>query len=497
VASYEISRFHDGFSISQDGKLLAEVWERTYRLSLRSPYLRAEDCCEQSFGFFEQSRLLEHIAKIAVWAKRHRYWEAPPWLRVWLRTQARRALAKRVSAERKRLLERVSEPVRDVQRAVFSVSFQAPTAVLQPDLYEHPFVVRDICRYRAAASAVYDADHLVRRKRREGVTSSNVVRGLHLSLGATLRRIDEQLPHSQMGTPEDVPHVVEALHDWMALYTLRDRAYRSLRRTLANLPGNVPPRSLRGLQSVELKRPIKQRSPLILFCCVAPAISPEHWHLLQNASTADVRRCLETLSRVIQRPLQLRRIRDLRDAASYLIDGLDRRPNSLIHWANIAGRWHRHRRQAAAREASRELGDDTLTRRPPIELPDDQGIRFLGTVGDVCEAADHFANCLGLHARDAIRGERFFFVIERDRETAVAEVLADGTVGQSLGARNLPNRAGNYGRRRLEQWCQAWPADYQPLPAVSELDLFRRPALPAPETLDDVTEDHLWANIPF
>jgi hypothetical protein len=56
---------------------------------------------------------------------------------------------------------------------------------------------------------------------------------------------------------------VRTLSGWQRWYSYSDQSYRTLRRTLMNLPGGIPPELLFQLSNVELERPITDRVELL------------------------------------------------------------------------------------------------------------------------------------------------------------------------------------------------------------------------------------------
>jgi hypothetical protein len=109
-------------------------------------------------GFFERFTLTRRIAELSM-----RSWQpraAPPLaalrLRSWAVNQASRSIGYIVKLESERLLRSVNPTILSVQRSVFKIGLGACSLSLHPSFYQcaSPFLISDLTRYRAAASAM-------------------------------------------------------------------------------------------------------------------------------------------------------------------------------------------------------------------------------------------------------------------------------------------------------------------------------------------------------
>ena len=90
---------------------------------------------------------------------------------------------------------------------------------------------------------------------------------------------------------------------------------------------------------------------------------------------------------------------------------------------------------------------------PPIPLPQVEGIRFLASVGDLCNESSMMQHCIRHYAKRASDGECYLFHVEHEGDQASVEVSPFGFVAQSQGPRNSQNRATEWGRNMLGSWA--------------------------------------------
>src|SRR5207237_7604362 len=94
----------------------------------------------------------------------------------------------------------------------------------------------------------------------------------------------------------------------------------------------------------------------------------------------------------------------------------------------------RHKQQLSAMR--RAYGIDTPTRMPPIPLPEVAEVRFLDTVGAVCNEAERMQHCVATYVDLAVQGNCFLFHVDYKGEEATIEVGCEGAVRQAQGPRN-------------------------------------------------------------
>jgi PcfJ-like protein len=424
----------------------------------------------ERFGFFNFGKLLEFVARGLL-----REWRAQEgWfgVRGWAQQQTARAIARRVREQWQRLLGRADPTILAVQRAVFAATFGDAPLFNEPALYADAFLVRDVIQYPAAAVAVRNAWMLCRdlpvrqllhsahARELQNLASSMGLR-LNLNVGAS----DE---------PDDAVQLAR-LTAWRDLFADTGAAYRSLNRTLMNLPGRVPHRQVCNLRLVHLERPLERRLELLslLFYgslraarsnggdwaeAEAVAERVDHTGLFQHTTSAQLKEAMSRIAAHLHLTLDPRKAADVRQFVQFLADYPERHTGNVVGLAERAIRWHRDRHQEQLALVLRLHGNDTLTRRPPIALPGVAGVRFLDTVGAVCAEAEQMRHCVASYVDLAMTGNCFLFHVDHEGEEATVEVGCEGRVRQAQGPRNLRNKAARWGKRVLNRWASAFPS---------------------------------------
>ena len=438
-----------------------------------------------------------------------------PWsgLATWALSQTRKALASRIFHQWRRLLETVPEQVRLVAKATFAATGSDSTLGCEtwPELYDYPFLVQDILRFRAAATAcrqpfpLLERTALVTRLRasdqsawRQGRFAQIYERfwlpwrgGREAALPAAEEyaifernwRYATDAFLQTVRDPQDRRLVLEALaSDWKGCFSSTGRAYRSLNRTLMGLPGAIPTSLLSYLPTVALERPMTDRLELLLlllYVRVTGTYTPEdrwEYRIFARASRKDILTALRRLSEHTRQELRPKSAH-LLVLVQFLIDYCqrgERHHGTIAGLADRAIRWHRDLQDRYVKDTIGQLDAETETARPPIALPATPAIRLLSTVGEVIEEGATMQHCIASYARWAADGQGYLFHVEHQGESASVQVDRWGQVVQAYGPRNTLNAAADYGRRLLTRWGS-------PL----------REALPNPPGLDDAPPDEL------
>lgn len=103
-------------------------------------------------------------------------------------------------------------------------------------------------------------------------------------------------------------------------------------------------------------------------------------------------------------------------------------------------------------------------------LPDEPGVSFLATVGEIVEEGNRMKHCIGLMAKRAVTGRSYFFHVNRAGEQASVEVRRAGRVVQVCGPMNRSNAATQWAAKVLRRWGSQFPAELPPLREVSNED---------------------------
>jgi hypothetical protein len=328
----------------------------------------------------------------------------------WGLARTGRGIGKRVHAQWRRLLDNADPTTLAVHRRVFAATFgHRPHCLLfDPELYKQTYIVADLLTYRAAAAVLASAK---------------------LEL--------------------------EELANWRMLFCPEglSRPYRALNKTLNELPAGVPVPLLRKLNQVVLPRPIASRTELIV-TVLAGYRRARNFSVFAKASAAEIRECMRRLSTSRDVELSPRRTEHLNYLVAHLGDFPEPHRGNLCGLTDKAIRWHRRDRQLEVQQRMREtLGNDTPTALPPVPLPCVDGVRFLGTVGEVADEGSRMGHCIASFAPKAVEGLCYLFHVEFGGEQASVEVSPQGVVLQSQGPRDHKNAASSYGTRVLSAWA--------------------------------------------
>jgi len=345
-------------------------------------------------------------------------------------------IAPSLAAQRERLLQGVNPTVLEVQRAVAAVRGEVVPAAQSEALYRNPYIAQDVLRYPAAAIAL-----------------------AYLESDLWAHFCSHRFQRAVAPSPE---LAVEAMGNWRGLFAPAGVPYRSLNRTLMNLPTDVPHALLCQLHRVRLERPMLDSLELTTLLLHVTHARPrpnaelvEHQRAVLLHTTADqICRAVARVGTATERELSPHRREDLVFVLAYLGDYPERYAGNLDGWADRAIRWHR---EAALRARNERLfanlgGPDQRVRRPPTPLPRIAGITFLSSVGAIIAEGGRMANCIASYARDAVAGRSFLFHVEHEGHMASVEVDPRGQVRQAAGPRNCDNVAAEWGRRQLEAW---------------------------------------------
>jgi hypothetical protein len=277
---------------------------------------------------------------------------------------------------------------------------------------------------------------------------------------------------------------------WMGLFSPDGTTYTALARTLMNVPGGVPPRTLARLVGIRLERLVTDRTVLLALltapCALRGTMEMTPWaqdgtrgddgqltRMLQHATREQVSRAVQIAGAAMHRPLSARRVADIADAMSWACDYPGEHHGTVVGLARKSARWHREKMQAEAAKAIEQLGGDRKTTVPPVPLPGAEGVEFLGTVARVADEGAQMNHCAASYAKAAVAGRCYLLHVEHGGEHATAEVSPQGEVWQVHGPGNQDNGACRYGRRVLARWGRQFrevPADLPEPP----------PELPAP-----------------
>jgi hypothetical protein len=245
------------------------------------------------------------------------------------------------------------------------------------------------------------------------------------------------------------------LADWRSLFSPTGQSYRSLNRTLMNLPGRIPPSLVTNLTHFILPRPITDRIELTLSLLINNVGElPNNYPIYLHAKRESIIRAMRRVSDYNHTNLSPNRTRDIWEFVRFVYDGDDNTPyhGSIVGLAERAINFHRYSLAEQREKTLQEFGGDQITTRPPIPLPEIEGISFLDTVASVVDEGKQMNHCIASYARQAVCGSSYLFHVERNGESASIEVDRSGCIVQAYGPRNCKNKAVVWGTRILRQW---------------------------------------------
>jgi hypothetical protein len=444
---YQVFETRDGFLVD-GGPGRAPV-----RVTHRATCWQVEGSSQQlRFGLFQVSGVADAAARLALGAWQPRADSRAPTFRIrdWAVQRAARAMAHLTAEQSRRLLPRTDSAVLGVQRAIFAATFGAGALALDERFYRlaAPFVISDVCCYRAAAIGV----------RNLGEAGCSLSVGWHEPGCAGRER-------GRCTCTVSVEQAVERLKDWRGLFSPTGHAYTSLNRTLMNLPGGVPHHVVCNLAGITLERPVTDRVEFTVVALGASDSRRVNRQVFLRAERGQIERALRRVGAAIRTPLDSRRTRDLITLVHYLADYPEAHTGNLGGLAHQAIRWHRDQPLRQLKELVELYGGDQPVAQPPIPLPTRPGIRFLGRIREICLEGGEMRHCIATYAGEALAGQCFLFHIERRGEVASAAVDLCGRVRQAYGPGNCRNAAARWGERVLREWGRGFPA-----PAASSVE---------------------------
>ena len=328
-----------------------------------------------------------------------------------------------------------------IQKAIFAASRSCSRLAIVDELYAHPWMVEDIIKYRAAAVSTVLLSRLI-----QNYTDKIVI------------QIDNGINAAECMHPfvdiNDYPNYdkFEYLRDWQNLYSYNGQAYRSLSRTLMNLPGGIPMHFLWRLGFIELPRPITNRLELSLILGYLHfEIRNPNWLVILYAQANQIKVALDELSAHSRKNLSHRRWKDIQFLAMYLHDFPNNHVGNIVGLTQQSIDWHRNIEVIHVQNEIVVLGN-TDAALPPIPLPSTAGITLLTNVEAINAEGKRMKNCIASFASRAVKGDCYLFHIAKDGEEACAQVNKYGQLVQVHGPHNIGNNASGWGATELYNW---------------------------------------------
>lgn len=470
------------------------------RVTLHSTHFRAEgEGVSTMFGLCELNNLTDWIADVMLegWTPKPPKPGQDEWpgAKEWAKKQTAKALTRRVQAQRIRLLQKADKTILAVQRAIFAATFGDARLAYSEALYREKYIVSDIINYRAAAIAAARIQDLGESYARDRVAQSPEAAALlalaqQWGVNVTLNPMGEgrwllggEAPEVGATRNLSIGRCLTLMSEWRNLFSPTGQSYRSLDRTLMNLPGGVHANLVCELQRVHLSRPLMERLPLMacmLFTRHHRKPQP-NGHVFQHATRAQVLAAMDKVGSHLRRKLSPRRTNDVDTMVEYLADYPEQHNGNLSGLADKSIRWHRFQLERNREATLAKFGGDRPVARPPVPPLEVAGVRFLATVGEVVDEGARMAHCVSSYAEEALCGWAFLFHIEHNGELATVMLNHAGGVVQAKGPRNEDNKAAAWGKRVLNRWGKQFPAWPEPDELFPDDEDFGPDEVPAPE----------------
>lgn len=448
---YKIVQSADKRSFTVHGRTPVTVRLDTYKIIVEEPrkYHQNIEC-----GLFEFRKMLSGCVEIIMseWVgkpseKKLKSLGAEMFVsakvKTWAKTQCAKAIAKRVKQVWLDMLSVADPLVVAVQKKCFSVLGKGNEQLLQEDLYRQEFYVKDILNFRAAALTIPLTCF------ESGYAGKFIGWGMDghndpIFGGADNNFFDSYDTYRPRYTYFD---------NWMKCYSWNgEEPNTSLRRTLAQLPGNVPFSKVRQFRTVEFIRPVTDR--LELLTTIFPAY--RHRNILKMATHDEIKRAIQKVCAHRREKPNFRKSWGIDDYLQFIVDYPEGHNGRLVGLSQKSIDWHREGAYRNAR-AYCKYADNKQTALPPIPLPEKDGIRFLKSVDDVIVRGVEEGHCVGSYASKAVEGHCYLFAVDYKDESATVEVDRFGRVGQAQGKKNQKNKACEWATRILNNWGKKFP----------------------------------------
>jgi hypothetical protein len=391
-------------------------------------------------------------------------WTAPrekiiknPWFgaKDWSKDRVKKVLAKRIATHWRTILEDTYPKwFLDLHKRIFAVTYRIPSQDLSRWLImkhiHHPYLYSDVMNYRAAAHAMLLGGHDDRR-----------TESLFIVVGSN-----------------KLVHISDMMQQWTAAYDIDHVLNRSKRRTIMNLPAHISTSMLCYFSGLQLDRPLYTKQEVTWACALAKRFTHmprvmENKAILHPTS-ADLNNAIRRYAIMSGEPMSINATKSYDNLAQYIADAGHRdlmmyrsygtfvdatTVTSLFKTAEeIHKEIHRGMHQQDTERMTRRLGlpAETMTKLPPIPLPQHASITFLDTVGAVIEEGQLMEHCISSYARSAAEGSLFVFHIEHQEEMATGVVSRTAWAthaAQCHGPRNKANKASKFGQRVLNLWA--------------------------------------------
>lgn len=377
-------------------------------------------------------------------------------------TKVKRMLAKYIASQRTRLIaERIDEKHFAVMKRLYNVCYTDHDIDMELFASDNGnLIYNDIMRYRSAAqflSIPESTTYPISLQSQDNISnSSSIERSKHIVL------------------------------NWRNNLSPYGKSYHALNVTLDNWPASMTAHALNTLRYVKLEHPILQRRSLLCLLSLVRNFNNRHVnmgvqlqaqtmheldhirHIAQHFTSADIKAGVVLYRAIVgDDTLSQNRWSTFTAIAQYIHDGYPIDSTAFANLKTYAGlirRSHQLHEDAIRLHRENRIKQNgewfaKKTHRPPIELPDIEGITFLDTVESIYSEADIMNHCINQYDHSAVSGNSYLFHIEHKGKSASIEVSSIGHVRQAFGPDNKKNAACAYGEMRLNEWGRNLPSD--------------------------------------
>lgn len=338
-----------------------------------------------------------------------------------------------------------------------------PPLIYFNSFYSNEYLVGDVIKYGAACIALNNLYHLL--ERHEYNT------GKYFSMKEEIKKAIRHFEFNDEGesaytnTKEFLNHysrsglnkgLMEYANNWMQLYSASGKSYKSLNKTLMNLPGQLPQSLVCRLSEEKIERPLTERLEYLVYMLGTDSY---HNKVFYFSDKDRIRKALEIYSAHLDSKKSYRTIY-LSNFIAFLNDCDMKHNGNIVGLTEKAIKWHAEKRIEKKSKNCAWTGK-LKTKRPPIRLPEAKGVRFLATAEEILNEAKNMHHCVDTYVDMALKGDCFLFHVDYRRKRATAEVGADGRIRMAAGPYNELNVAVDYARMVLERWGDKFPLHHK------------------------------------
>ncbi len=155
---YKIESFSNGFNITGEDRQPVKVVLNRFDTGF---IVEGLTWSKEEMGLLNGRKMIETVANTLMYN-----WTPKPRkdnkkvhikkLKTWATTKTKKALARRIKAERLRIIDSIVDPkVVEIQKAVFAANGSSPAELLKPSLYQkNEYYLKDVVKFRAAALTI-------------------------------------------------------------------------------------------------------------------------------------------------------------------------------------------------------------------------------------------------------------------------------------------------------------------------------------------------------